>query len=115
MKRESEVTLAGTKSLETVGHGVVCPGCGRRTRKIIVDASRIDWASVPFVGLAAILFPSLASKELQCEHCGRVFPPPRPPAKAGDRLIGFILVGFSLLMVGLVVWLVFFRMIGISE
>ena len=97
-----------TKPPERIGSEIVCPACGKSTRRIIVEVSRVDWASIPFVGLAAILFPSLARKALQCDHCGKIFQPPPPPATMGDRLTGLILLGISLLMVGLVIWLVFF-------
>ncbi|MCU0797906.1 MAG: hypothetical protein MUF31_18445 [Akkermansiaceae bacterium] len=77
--------------------------------------NRIDWASILFVGFAAVLFPSLAVKELQCEHCGKIFQVPPPPTKKSDHLIGFILAAFSLLMLALVIWLVFFGMKGSSQ
>jgi hypothetical protein len=94
---------------------IVCPSCCKITKKIIVDMNRIDWASILFVGFAAVLFPSLARKELQCEHCGKIFLTSQPSTKKSDRLIGFILAGFSLLMIGLVIWIVFFGMKGSSQ
>ena len=106
--QESQVNPAKTMPVERTGPEIVCPSCCTCTKKIIVDVIRIDWASILLVGLSAVLFPSLACKELQCEHCGEIFLPPPTPAKKGDRLIGFILAGFSLLMVGLVIWVVFF-------
>lgn len=108
--QESQVTIPRTIPDKASGTDIVCPRCGTNTKKIIVDVNRVDWASVPFVGFAAILFPSLSRKELQCDHCGKIFLPQAPPAKKGDHLIGFILAGFSLLMVGLVIWLLFFGM-----
>lgn len=113
--QESQVNLRHTLPVKRTEPDIVCPSCATSTRKIIVDVSRIDWASFLFVGFAAVLFPSLARKEIQCEHCGKIFLPPPPSAKKSDRLIGFILAGFSLLMVGLVLWIVFFGMKGSSQ
>lgn len=107
---ESQTNPAQTMPVERTGPEIVCPSCRKCTKKIIVDVNRIDWASILFVGFAAVLFPSLARKELQCEHCGKIFQTPPPPTKKSDRLIGFILAAFSLLMVGLVIWIVFFGM-----
>lgn len=89
---------------------IICPSCRKMTKKIIVEVSRIDWASILLIGVAAALFPSMARKELQCEHCGKVFPTPPPQSEKSDRLIGYVLAGFSLLMVGLVILIVFFGM-----
>jgi len=86
----------------------------QRTRKIIVDLNRIDWASILFVGLGQSSSHRSHAKSFNVSTAARFLPPP-PPAKKRDCLIGFILGGFSLLMVGLVVWLVFFGMRGPSQ
>ena len=112
---ESQANPAQAMHDEKIEPEIVCPRCCKITKKIIVDVNRIDWASMLFVGFAAVLFPSLARKELQCEHCGKIFLTPPPPTKKSDRMIGFILAGFSLLMVGVVIWLVFFSLKGPSQ
>ena len=113
--QESQVNPSQAMLDEKTEPEIVCSGCCKITKKIIVDVNRIDWASILFVGFAAVLFPSLARKELQCEHCGKIFLTSPPSTKKSDRLIGFILAGFSLLMIGLVIWIVFFGMKGSSQ
>jgi hypothetical protein len=85
---------------------IPCPKCHKPTHKIIVATNHIDWPSILLIGIAAIFFPSEPNKSLQCEHCGKLFTPPTPPQKKSDRLIGYILLTFSLLMILLTLWLV---------
>lgn len=110
--------MSGGRKFQTTSlqgdSGIDGPKCGKRTTNIVVDVNRVDWPSFFLIGIAAVLYPSLARKELQCEHCGKIFSPASPPASKSDRTIGLVLAGFSVLMVLLVIWVVFFGMAGLS-
>jgi hypothetical protein len=90
--------------------GIICPKCGKPTKRIVVETDHPT-------NLTELLFedPAIARhrKAFQCEHCSKTFLPPLPPIKKADRVIGMILAGFSILVIALVVWVVFFGMRGL--
>lgn len=73
--------------------------------------NRIDWASMFFVGIGALLFPSARSSELQCRECGRTFRTKAYEMTRGDRIIRGIFLTLMLVIVVpilLFLWVSFF-------
>ena len=78
---------------------MTCPKCGAESDRLVVEVEKIDWASSLYLGLGAILFPSLREKKLQCSSCGRTFAEKSHKAWGNGRIPGWVLLLILLLVV----------------
>ena len=88
-----------------------CPRCQRQTKHIEIELEVRSWGRILALGAWAAFFPG-KDRALVCEHYGHVFQRRQVESSTANRLIGWALLGFSLVVFVGVCVLVIRGMIG---
>lgn len=88
-----------------------CPRCKRETKRIKIELEGRDWGRIFALGAWAAFFPG-RDQALVCEHCGHVFERMRVESHTANRLIGWALLGISVVVFAGVCVLLIRGMIG---
>ena len=72
-----------------------CPRCRQSTKRIEVELEGHDWGRIWILGFWAAFFPG-KDHAFVCEHCGNVFDRREVQNRTTNRMIGVLLLVFSL-------------------
>ena len=88
-----------------------CPRCRKPTKRIKIELEGHDWGRIWVLGFWAAFFPG-RDQAFVCEHCGNVFERREIQNPTTNRVIGILLLAFSIAVVIAVVILLGWGMIN---